>query len=115
MLVLGNLDKELAACWAQFIPGAGSTVTPKVIFEFWELWYIKRNDDGPMAKLSISKWSSLGYASSCVSANATQVGGVVDRKWLICVRTLHGATLSWNWPTLPTEIARSMANCLRPV
>jgi hypothetical protein len=60
-------------------------------------------------------WSSLGYASSCVSANATQVGGVVDRKWLICAQTLHRAKLGWNWPTLPTEVTRPLANCLRPV
>jgi hypothetical protein len=35
MLVLGNLDKELADRWAQLIPGADSMVTPKVIVEFW--------------------------------------------------------------------------------
>jgi hypothetical protein len=115
LLVLGNLQKEPYDAWMKLIPGHRQTETPELILEFWEPWHITRNTDGPMAKLTMTRWQSLGYESSCLSANATQVGGVVDRTWLICARALSRLKTGWNWPVLSEDVIRPMANCLRPV
>jgi hypothetical protein len=88
-LVLGNLDKPTMDAWISRVPGHSYPGTPKLILNFWEPWYVTRNTGGPMSKLLITRWDNLGYQSSCISANATQVGGVVNRKWLICSRNLR--------------------------
>jgi hypothetical protein len=113
LLMLGNMTKDIHDLWMKQISRCPKS--PKIILEFWEPWYIKRNTDGPMAKLTVTRWNALGYDSSCISANATQVGGVVDRKWVICARTLQRAKTGWTWPELPQEVTRPMANCLRYV
>jgi hypothetical protein len=115
LLVLGNLNRESHDAWMKLIPGQQSSPTPELILEFWDPWHITRNVDGPMSKLMISRWDTLGYESSCTSANSTQVGGVVDRKWLICSRSLRKSKAGPGWPTLPPEVIRPMANCLRYV
>jgi hypothetical protein len=43
--------------------------------------------------------------------NALQVGGVVDRTWLVVARH-HDKDLSW--PEWPEKVTRPMQNCLRP-
>jgi hypothetical protein len=114
LLVLGNMTHSEYQPWMTRIPSQKMLETPKIIFEFWEPWHITRNTDGPTAKLTVSPWNNLGYTSACISANSTQVGGVVDRKWLLCMRVLRSAKLGNDWPDLPHEIPRPMANCLRP-
>jgi hypothetical protein len=39
----------------------------------------------------------------------------VDRKWLICSRILRKSQIGVGWPTIPQEVIRPMANCLRYV
>jgi hypothetical protein len=114
LLVLGNLDKPTMDAWLSPVPGRKYTGTPKLILEFWEPWYVTRNTDRPMLKLVTTRWDNLGYPFSCISANATQVlGGVVNRKWLICSRILCQAKVGLDWPELPQEvICPTMANCL---
>jgi hypothetical protein len=115
LLVLGNLNEMTSEVWLRRIPGDQKIETPQLVLEFWDPWHIARNSDGPMSKLVTTRWTTLGYNSSCISANATQVGGVVDRKWLICSRIFRQAKIGPDWPELPQEIIRPMANCLRPV
>jgi hypothetical protein len=97
------------------IPGLLAKQTPDMILDFWEPWYVTRNSDGPMSKFFVTRWNTLGYESSCISANSTQVGGVVDRKWLMCSRILRKSQIGPGWPTVPQEVIRPMANCLRYV
>jgi hypothetical protein len=66
-----------------------------------------------MSKLSVTRWKELGFESSCITADAIQVGGVVRRKWLICIRNQRTAKMGARWPDLPAEVVRPMANCLR--
>jgi hypothetical protein len=89
LLVLGNMDRTSHEAWIERTPGSLHKATPKLVIEFWDPWHITRNDDGPMSKLVVTIWEKLGYDTSCISANATQVGGVVDQKWLLCVRELR--------------------------
>jgi hypothetical protein len=111
LLILGNLDIKDHDAWMARIPSDDS-LKPKIVAEFWEPWHITRNEDGPMSKLNVTRWSHLGFRSSCTTANAIQTGGVVDRKWLSVVRErLSG----WVWPELLTKVRRPMANCLRHV
>jgi hypothetical protein len=112
LLVLGNMTQHDYQRWVNLIPGQTNLGTPRIVIEFWEPWHISRNTDRPMAKLTITRWNTLGYVLTCISANSTQVGGVADRKWLICARTLRSTKNGIDWPELPHEIARPMANCL---
>jgi hypothetical protein len=61
LLVLGNLNRDAHEAWMQRIPGLRFKQTPDMILEFWEPWYITRNSDGPMSKLVVTRWNTLGY------------------------------------------------------
>ena len=110
LLVLGNLTKPIFDAWMLRVRTA--KIRPRIVFEFWETWFITRNQDGPMSKLVVTNWGKLGYASTRRSVNATQVGGVVDRTWMICAR-YQQASQVWTWPELSQNVIRPMANCLR--
>jgi hypothetical protein len=85
LLVLGNLNNADHDAWMKRVP-ANEEYKPKLVIEFWEPWHITHNDDGPMSKLVVTRWSHLGFKSTCQTANAIQAGGVVDWRWLIVVR-----------------------------
>jgi hypothetical protein len=83
-----------------------------MIIEFWPEDHIL-SEVGPVSKKCVTKWEKLGYGSIYSLLNALQVGGVVDRTWLIVVR--HTAkNLSWpEWHG--KKVTRPMQNCLKPV
>jgi hypothetical protein len=67
-----------------------------------------------MAKLTVTKWSREGYQTTCRTLNGLQVGGVVDRSWLIVARIPADALNGWAWPHVPELVTRPMSNCLQP-
>ena len=113
MLILGNMDADQERDWFSRLPSRES-LAPSLIIEYWEPWHIM-TASGPMAKGIVTRWEEKGYASSCITANATCAGGVVDRAWLIVARWKRSVREGWIWPELPTEVERPMVNCLRPV
>jgi hypothetical protein len=46
--------------------------------------------------------------------NSLQVGGVVDRPWLVVARVNEHEWADWTWPQFPAKVTRPMNNCLRP-
>ena len=113
LLVLGNLQVKDHLEWINRIPRTGDPTAPKIIIEYWDPWFVTRNDDGPMSKLTVTLWDKKNYASTCRTVSAVQAGGVVDRKWLVVARYLKTALTGWTWPDLPDKVARPMVNCLR--
>ena len=67
-----------------------------------------------MSKILVMHWELGGYRSSCRTVNSLQVGGVVDRSWLLVARVLECDWESWSWPDFPPSTIRPMNNCLRP-
>jgi hypothetical protein len=83
MLVLGALTTATHEAWRLRIPL--DTQAPKLVIEFWPPESIL-DEAGPMSKLTNTKWTTQGYHSSCRAVNALQLGGVVDRQWLLVAR-----------------------------
>jgi hypothetical protein len=85
-----------------------------MIVEFWGEMALF-DEGGPVAKAAVTRWEQQGYSTSCKNLNSTQVGGVVDRYWLIIVH--YRSTLldpELDWPEVSEEVCRPMSNCLRP-
>jgi hypothetical protein len=78
LLVLGNLKTDDHREWLKRIPRSGDPTAPMVVIEYWDPWFITRNDDGPMSKLVITQWDKKNYTSMCCTVGAVQAGGVVD-------------------------------------
>jgi hypothetical protein len=73
-----------------------TAVTPKLILEFWDPYWVLK-ETGPMAKLTVTKWSREGYQTTCRTLMGLQVGGMVDRSWLIVARIPADALNGWAW------------------
>jgi hypothetical protein len=95
MLVLGDLSLPWLSQWRSQI--ASADAAPKLVLEFWEPYWIMK-DTGPMAKLVVTQWSDIGYESTCRTLNGLQVGGVVNRAWLVAVRVNASTWGQWAWP-----------------
>jgi hypothetical protein len=111
VLVLGDLTDACEREWITRVELGADR--PRIVFEFWEEEALFR-DCGPVSKSTVTLWSDLGYATNCRSINSTQVGGVVDRYWLVVVRyqnALQGSELEW--PRIDEEVKCPMSNCLR--
>jgi hypothetical protein len=115
LLVLGNPNSADHGAWMERVPTIDEQ-KPKLVIEFWEPWHVTHNDDGPMLKLIVTRWSCFGFESTCTTANAIHAGGVVNRRWLLVVVRVHAnAKMGWVWPELSQEVRRPMANCLQHV
>jgi hypothetical protein len=111
MLVLGDLSPPRLTHWRNQI--VSTNTAPKLVLEFWEPFWIMK-DIGPMAKLGVTQWSDLGYESTCQTLNGLQVGGVVDRAWLVVVRANTLLWGLWAWPDFPEVVVGPMSKCLWP-
>jgi hypothetical protein len=111
LLVLGDMSPPRISEWLKQIP---PTNNPKLILEFWDPYWILK-DTGPMAKVQVTQWLKLGYRSSCQTISGLQVGGVVDRTWLVVARIGEPLQAGWVWPKLSKEAVSPMSNCLRPM
>jgi hypothetical protein len=112
LLVLGDLSLAQSQEWRLQI--SNTTASPKIVYEFWPEHQLAQAD-GPMSKQAVTGWEELGYQSNCCIVNATQVGGVVNRPWLIVVRYHENFLRTrWLWLPITEEIRRPMDNCLRP-
>jgi hypothetical protein len=113
LLVLGDLSPARHQAWRERVAFAGAP--PGVVLEFWEEAAILQHD-GPMSKQNVTLWKEVEYDSTCVMLNSTQVGGVVDRPWLIVSRYRNpDGKKPWKWPATTEAVSRPMSNCLRPV
>jgi hypothetical protein len=83
LLVLGDLSPEHLQRW--LVRVMQIAVKPKLILEFWDPYWVLKETD-PMAKLTVTNWSREGYQTTCRTLKGLQVGGVVDRSWLIVAR-----------------------------
>jgi hypothetical protein len=96
LLVLGDLSLARSYEWLQRIASQGKP-GPKFVLEVWDaFWVIKAT--GPMAKGTVTKWAKKGYQSTCQTVNALQVGGVVDRPWLVVARVHKHEWAEWTCP-----------------
>jgi hypothetical protein len=111
MLVLGDLTPQQHRQWS--IRVASADTKPKLVLEFWKPYWIMK-DLGPMAKSVLTQWSDLRYQSTCRTLNGLQVGGVVDRAWLVVIRANECTWGKWAWPDFPGAMIRPMSNCLWP-
>jgi hypothetical protein len=101
--VLGDMEKANHAAWLARIAIAKDT--PALLFEFWEDQAVLL-PEGPMSKQVVTEWSECSYNSTCLMLNSTQVGGVVDRPWLIVARYKsdeHTEELQWPGTTDPVK------------
>jgi hypothetical protein len=109
LLLVGDLTPSRHLHWLTRVSKAPRT--PRMIIEFWSEDHLL-SELGPVSKKCVTQWESSGYGSTCSLLNALQVGGVVDRTWLIVVRhTLKNLP----WPEWHGKVTRPMQNCLRPV
>jgi len=111
LLVLGDLSPERLQGWLGRVKN--TELKPKLILEFWDPYWVLK-ETGPMAKQTVTKWSREGYQTTCRTLNGLQVGGVVDRAWLVVARIPADALNGWAWPHFPAQVIRPMSNCLRP-
>jgi len=109
LLLLGDLTPSRHDHW--LIRVANAAQPPRMILEFWPDDHLL-SEVGPVSKECVTKWEALGYGSTCSLLNALQVGGVVDRTWLIVVR--HRVK-NLSWPEWHGKVTRPMQNCLKPV
>jgi hypothetical protein len=109
LLLLGDLNPLRHDHWLTRVSLA--PLPPRLIVEFWPEDHIL-SETGPVSKKCVTKWEQLGYGSTCSLLNALQVGGVVDRTWLIVVR--H-TVKNLSWPEWHGKVTRPMQNCLKPV
>jgi hypothetical protein len=75
LLVLGNLKIKEHLEWIKRIPRSGDPTAPKVVIEYWDPWFITRNEDGPMSKLIITQWDKKNYATTCRTVDAVPSRG----------------------------------------
>jgi hypothetical protein len=94
LLVLGDLSLERLQ--GLLVRVMHTAVTPKLILEFWDPYWVLK-ETGPMAKLTVTKWSREGYQTTCRTLMGLQVGGMVDRSWLIVARIPADALNGWAW------------------
>jgi hypothetical protein len=83
LLLLGDLDNDKHSAWLARIVHAQSR--PRLVFEFWAEAQLF-SEEGPVSKAQVTKWQDAHYRSTCRLINAIQVGGVVDRSWLVVIR-----------------------------
>jgi hypothetical protein len=111
VLVLGNLNESRELEWLTRVRHG---TKPIMVLEFWEEGVMFK-EAGPVSKRVATLWEEQGYSTSCVGINSTQVGGVVDRQWLIVAgykKDDRGSPLEW--PPIEQEVRHPMFNCLRP-
>jgi hypothetical protein len=112
LIVLGDLTVDQHAAWLDNIRHARRP--PRLIFEFWNENNLF-SAEGPVTKEQVTRWNDASYQSTCRMINATQVGGVVDRRWLVVVRYRSEDDMhDTKWPELGEKVSRPMNNCLRP-
>jgi hypothetical protein len=112
LLVLGDLNFAQHEAWLDRIKLAQSP--PQLLFELWTEDQLF-SETGPVAKSQVIKWEEAKYHTTCRLINATQVGGVLDRRWLVVVHyRSEQVEPELRWPNLGLEISRPMNNCLRP-
>jgi hypothetical protein len=112
VLVLGDLTNARSYAWLSRVELG--LPRPRMIIEFWGEMALF-DEGGPVSKSGITLWEEQGYSTSCRNINSTQVGGVVDRYWLVVVR--YRSTLldpELEWPEVGEGVCRPMSNCLRP-
>ena len=86
-----------------------------MILEIWvanaQLW-----SKGPMCNASVSRWSHLGYESSCRLVRATAIGGSICQNRLVIIRLQSTRGHKWTWDSLDRdpELIRPMSNLLTP-
>jgi hypothetical protein len=112
VLVLGSLTPHRLDLWRKKV--LNTPTPPKVIIETWdEDWILK--DTGPMSKSIVTRWSQAHYATACKLVDNLQIGGVVDKTWLVVVQereTTDSKALQWVWPRhLPEPTVHPFANC----
>jgi hypothetical protein len=57
-----------------------------------------------MTKIEVTRWDKMHYRSTYKLVDNQQVGGVVDKTWLIVVgerETVGDGPCVWEWPPLP--------------
>jgi hypothetical protein len=108
ILLLGDLDTRRDTDWLQRVIHAQRP--PRLVLEFWNEEALL-SEAGPVSKKLVTEWQAAGYGSTCSLLNATQVGGVVDRTWLLVAR--HTCK-NLRWPEWHRKVVRPMQNCLRP-
>jgi hypothetical protein len=112
LLAWGDLTVEKHAAWLSRITRA--EFKPSLVFEFWQEDQLF-SEAGPVSKIQVTKWEEVHYRSTCRLINATQMGGVVDRNWLVVIHDrARSEQQDLSWPKLGPLVSRPMNNCLRP-
>jgi hypothetical protein len=103
--VLGDLTESRERDWLTRVQHG---TKPTLILEFWDENEMFK-EAGPVSKRVSILWEEQGFATGCVDINSTQVGGVVDRRWLIVAcyqKDDRGSPLEW--PLVEQEVRRPM-------
>ena len=86
---------------------------PLYVVEAWDpgsaMWR-----QGPVAKLTVTRWKELGYATRCRKVNATAAGGALDQERLMVIRSRGPLGDPFEWASLETGSSRVMSNLLTP-
>jgi hypothetical protein len=109
LLLLGDLSPSWHNHWLTMIGKASQP--PCLVIEFWPEDHIL-SEVGPISKNCVLEWEAHGYGLTCSILNALQVGGVVDRTWLVAARHI---AKNLSWPEWHGTVIRPMQNCLKPV
>jgi hypothetical protein len=111
VLVLGNLTEAGEQEW---LTRVSLGVKPLLVLEFWDEDAMF-TEAGPVSKRVATLWEAQGFATSCANIKSTQVGGVLDRQWLVVARYPEDDERSpLEWPTIDQEVRRPMSNCFQP-
>ena len=100
--------------WEVSIAQVAPQSRPKVILESW-IALASSWARGPVSKLSMARWTKLGYDTFCKCISSTSVGGAVLQRRLLVSRVRSVESKKWHWPPLQEEQGqRPMSNLLTP-
>ena len=104
----------LATPWESSISRTATDALPKVVLESW-ISVASTWARGPVSKLSMARWTTLGYDTFCKCVSSTSVGGALLQARLLVSRVQSTEAKKWHWPPLQDEQGeRPMSNLLIP-
>ncbi|CAJ1956285.1 unnamed protein product [Cylindrotheca closterium] len=101
--------------WELLISGTPPLQRPRIVIESWQadaqLWKF-----GPVSKASWKQWEDLGYGTQSKTIDATAVGGAINQRRLLVIRTAADLGPRWTWDNLDRDLTviRPMGNLLTP-
>ena len=109
-----TLGEDITLLWRELVGQCPPDRRPATVVEMWSggasMW-----ENGPLSKGTLKKWARLGYGSRGKVLGAQEIGGALDQKRYVVIRSQRVELLQRPWPDVhPPEQVRPMSNLLTP-